>query len=47
MITKYANVFEKDKTLVPAIVLKTLGVTLMAGLKRLELRIALWSHANR
>jgi ABC-type nitrate/sulfonate/bicarbonate transport system permease component len=47
MITKYANVFEMDKTLVPVIVLMTLGVTLTAGLKRLERRIAPWSHANR
>jgi len=47
MITKCANGFEKDTTLVLAIVLKTLGVTLTAGLKRLELGIALWSHANR
>jgi NitT/TauT family transport system permease protein len=47
MITKYANVFEMDKTLVPVIVLMVLGVTLTAGLKRLERRIAPWSHANR
>jgi NitT/TauT family transport system permease protein len=47
MITKYANVFEMDKTLVPVIVLMILGVTLTAGLKRLERRVAPWSHANR
>jgi ABC-type nitrate/sulfonate/bicarbonate transport system permease component len=47
MITKYANVFEMDKTLVPVIVLMVLGVTLTAGLKRLERRVAPWSHANR
>ncbi|MGN6572393.1 MAG: ABC transporter permease [Pseudolabrys sp.] len=47
MITKYANVFEMDKTLVPVFVLMVLGVTLTAGLKRLERRIAPWSHANR
>jgi NitT/TauT family transport system permease protein len=47
MITRYANVFEMDKTLVPVIVLMALGVTLTAGLKRLERRIAPWSHANR
>ncbi len=47
MITKYANVFEMDKTLVPVIVLMALGVTLTAGLKRLERRVAPWSHANR
>jgi len=47
MITKYANVFEMDKTFVPVIVLMVLGVTLTAGLKRLERRIAPWSHGNR
>jgi hypothetical protein len=36
-----------DKTLVPVIVLMALGVTLTAALKRLERRIAPWSHANR
>ena len=47
MITKYANVFEMDKTLVSVFVLMVLGVTLTSGLKRLERRIAPWSHANR
>ena len=47
MITRYANVFEMDKTLVPVIVLMVLGVTLTSGLKRFERRIAPWSHANR
>jgi NitT/TauT family transport system permease protein len=47
MITKYANIFAMDKTLVPVIVLMVLGVTLTSGLKRLERRIAPWSHANR
>jgi len=47
MITKYANVFEMDKTFVPVIVLMVLGVTLTSGLKYLERRIAPWSHANR
>jgi len=47
MITKYANVFEMDKTLVPVFVLMVLGVTLTSALKRLERRIAPWSHANR
>lgn len=47
MITKYANVFEMDKTFVPVIVLMALGITLTSGLKRLERRIAPWSHANR
>lgn len=47
MITKYANVFEMDKTFVPVIVLMAMGVALTSGLKRLERRIAPWSHANR
>ncbi|HWE79837.1 MAG TPA: ABC transporter permease [Pseudolabrys sp.] len=47
MITKYANVFEMDKTFVPVIVLMALGVALTSGLKRLERRAAPWSHANR
>ncbi len=47
MITKYANVFEMDKTFVPVLVLMALGVSLTAGLKRLERRIAPWSHATR
>ena len=47
MITRYANVFEMDKTLVPVFVLMALGVTLTSGLKRLERRIAPWSHGNR
>jgi NitT/TauT family transport system permease protein len=47
MITRYANNFEMDKTFVPVIVLMVLGVSLTAGLKWLERRIAPWSHANR
>jgi ABC-type nitrate/sulfonate/bicarbonate transport system permease component len=47
MITKYANVFEMDKTFVPVIVLMALGVTLTTLLKVLERRIAPWSHAHR
>jgi NitT/TauT family transport system permease protein len=47
MITRYANVFEMDKTLVPVIVLMVLGITLTSGLKHIERRIAPWSHANR
>ncbi len=33
MITRYANVFEMDKTLVPVFVLMVLGVTLTSGLE--------------
>jgi len=47
MITRYANNFEMDKTFVPVIVLMVLGVSLTAALKRLERRMAPWSHANR
>jgi ABC-type nitrate/sulfonate/bicarbonate transport system permease component len=47
MITRYANVFEMDKTFVPVIVLMTMGIALTSGLKRLERRVAPWSHANR
>jgi NitT/TauT family transport system permease protein len=46
MITRYANIFEMDKTFVPVIMLMVLGVTLTAGLKRLERRIAPWSRAD-
>jgi ABC-type nitrate/sulfonate/bicarbonate transport system permease component len=47
MITRYANVFEMDKTFVPVIVLMLLGVSLTSMLKWLERRIAPWSNANR
>lgn len=47
MITRYANVFEMDKTFVPVLTLMILGVSLTSGLKVLERRIAPWSHANR
>jgi len=47
MITRYANNFEMDKTFVPVITLMILGVSLTAALKRLERRMAPWSHANR
>ncbi len=42
MVTKYANVFEMDKTFVPVITLMVLGVSLTALLKSLERRIAPW-----
>jgi NitT/TauT family transport system permease protein len=47
MITRYANVFEMDRTFVPVIVLMILGVSLTSMLKWLERRIAPWSNANR
>ena len=46
MITRYANVFEMDKTFVPVIVLMILGVSLTAALKRVERRLAPWSRAD-
>jgi NitT/TauT family transport system permease protein len=46
MISRYANVFETDKTFVPVLLLMVLGVTLTAGLKKLERRIAPWSRAD-
>jgi ABC-type nitrate/sulfonate/bicarbonate transport system permease component len=46
MITRYANVFEMDKTFVPVIVLMILGVSLTAGLKWVERRVAPWSRAD-
>jgi NitT/TauT family transport system permease protein len=46
MITRYANVFETDKTFVPVILLMLLGVTLTGSLKWVERRIAPWSRAD-
>src|SRR5262245_51804166 len=47
MITRYANVFEMDKTFVPVLVLIVLGVSLTSLLKWVGRRIAPWSSANR
>jgi NitT/TauT family transport system permease protein len=46
MITRYAHIFETDKTFVPVILLMFLGVTLTAMLKWVERRIAPWSRAD-
>jgi NitT/TauT family transport system permease protein len=46
MITRYANIFEMDKTFVPVILLMFLGVTMTALLKKLERKIAPWSRAD-
>jgi NitT/TauT family transport system permease protein len=46
MITRYAHIFETDKTLVPVILLMFLGVTLTSVLKWIERRIAPWSRAD-
>jgi NitT/TauT family transport system permease protein len=46
MITRYAHIFETDKTFVPVILLMFLGVSLTSGLKWIERRIAPWSRAE-
>jgi ABC-type nitrate/sulfonate/bicarbonate transport system permease component len=46
MITRYANVFETDKTFVPVILLMLLGVALTGSLKWVERRVAPWSRAD-
>lgn len=46
MITRYANIFETDRTFVPVILLMFLGITLTASLKWVERRIAPWSRAD-
>ena len=47
MITRYANIFETDKTFVPVILLMFLGVALTGSLKWVERRIAPWSRADQ
>jgi NitT/TauT family transport system permease protein len=46
MISRYANVFETDKTFVPVLLLMFLGIGLTALLKRIERKIAPWSRAD-
>jgi sulfonate transport system permease protein len=46
MITRYAHIFETDKTFVPVILLMFLGVSLTSGLKWIERRIAPWSRVE-
>lgn len=46
MITRYAHIFETDKTFVPIILLMFLGITLTGLLKRAERHIAPWSRAD-
>ena len=46
MITRYANIFETDKTFVPVILLMFLGIALTASLKWVERRIAPWSRSD-
>jgi NitT/TauT family transport system permease protein len=46
MVTRYAHIFQMDKTFVPVILLMFLGVFLTALLKRFERWIAPWSRAE-
>ncbi len=46
MISRYANIFETDKTFVPVILLMFLGIALTASLKWVERRIAPWSRVE-
>lgn len=46
MITRYAHIFDMDKTFVPVILLMFLGVSLTSALKWVERRIAPWSRAE-
>jgi ABC-type nitrate/sulfonate/bicarbonate transport system permease component len=46
MITRYANVFEMDKTFVPVLTLMILGVSMTSALKWVERRVAPWSRAD-
>ena len=46
MITRYAHIFETDKTFVPVILLMFLGVSLTSGLKWVERRIAPWTRVE-
>ncbi len=47
MITRYANIFETDKTFVPVILLMFLGIALTGLLKWVERRVAPWSRADQ
>lgn len=46
MITRYAHIFEMDKTFVPILLLMVLGVSLTSALKWIERRIAPWNRAE-
>ncbi len=47
MITRYAHIFDMDKTFVPVILLMVLGVSLTSALKWPERRLTPWSYSNR
>ncbi|MBI3433901.1 MAG: ABC transporter permease [Proteobacteria bacterium] len=46
MITRYAHIFEMDKTFVPVILLMVMGVSMTAALKWVERRVAPWGRAD-
>jgi NitT/TauT family transport system permease protein len=46
MIVRYAHNFQMDRTFVPVILLMVLGITLTAGLRQVERRIAPWSRSD-
>lgn len=46
MVVRYAHIFQMDKTMVPVILLMTMGVAFSAVLRRIEVRIAPWNRAH-
>ncbi len=47
MVVRYAHNFEMDKTLVPVILLMTMGILFSELLRRIEARIAPWNRLDR
>ncbi len=47
MITRYAHIFDMDKTFVPVILLMFLGVSMTSALKWVERRIAPWNRVEK
>ena len=47
MVTRYAHIFQMDKTLVPVILLMFMGVTLTALLRQIEIRVAPWNPPGK
>ena len=47
MVVRYAHNFEMDKTLVPVILLMSMGILFSEVLKRVEVRIAPWNRPDR
>ncbi len=46
MVVRYAHIFQMDKTMVPVILLMSMGVLFSAVLRRIEVRIAPWNQAH-